>query len=87
MLVSNGNNGVRVERMKLVSPKNLMGVINILTEAITKLCETEKKYMFYLPIAIAHAVLDKGKKTIGSECRERSDCVELKRLPNLKGVI
>ncbi|ESW30218.1 hypothetical protein PHAVU_002G134600 [Phaseolus vulgaris] len=84
MSVSNGNNGLRVERGKLVAPKTLREVIKILTEAITKLCETEKKYMFYLPIAIAHAVLDKGKKTIGSECRERSDCVELKDSQILK---
>ncbi|KAK7367017.1 hypothetical protein VNO80_09023 [Phaseolus coccineus] len=42
------------------------------------LCYTERRHMFNLPRAIAHAVLDKGKKTIGSECRERSDCVEVK---------
>ncbi|KAL9328477.1 hypothetical protein ACSQ67_003480 [Phaseolus vulgaris] len=78
MSVSNGNNGLRFERGKLVAPNTLREVIIMLADAITKLCETEKKYMFYLPIAIAHAVLDKGKKTIGRECRERSDCVEVK---------
>ncbi|KAK7367018.1 hypothetical protein VNO80_09025 [Phaseolus coccineus] len=48
------------------------------------LCYTERRHMFNLPRAIAHAVLDKGKKTIGSECRERSDCVEVKGSQILK---
>ncbi|KAL9316435.1 hypothetical protein ACSQ67_017436 [Phaseolus vulgaris] len=78
MTMSNGNNGVRVERRALEAPKNLMEVIFILAEAIMLLCYTERRHMFNLPRAIAHAVLDKGKKTIGSECCERSDCVEVK---------
>ncbi|KAL9276495.1 hypothetical protein ACSQ67_025967 [Phaseolus vulgaris] len=84
MSASNGNNGVRVERRELAAPKNLMEVIIILAEAIMLFCYTERRHMFNLPRAIAHAVLDKGKKTIGSECRERSDCVELKGSQILK---
>ncbi|XP_068466538.1 uncharacterized protein [Phaseolus vulgaris] len=81
---SNGNNGVRVERRELAAPKNLMEVIIVLAEAIMLFCYTERRHMFNLPRVIAHAVLDKGKKTIGSECRERSDCVELKGSQILK---
>ncbi|KAL9328591.1 hypothetical protein ACSQ67_003594 [Phaseolus vulgaris] len=84
MSVSNRNNGVRVERRELAAPKNLMEVIIMLADAIMLLCYTERRHMFNLPRAIAHAVLDKGKKTIGSECRERSDCVELKGSQILK---
>ncbi|BAT99679.1 hypothetical protein VIGAN_10117800, partial [Vigna angularis var. angularis] len=50
----------------------------MLAEAILLFFNTERRYIFNLPRAIAHAVLDKGKKTIGSECRERSDCAEVK---------
>ncbi|KAK8472186.1 hypothetical protein PHAVU_002G134801 [Phaseolus vulgaris] len=84
MSVSNRNNGVRVERRELAAPENLMEVIIMLADAIMLLCYTERRYMFNLPRVIAHAVLDKGKKTIGSECRERSDCVELKDSQILK---
>ncbi|WVZ12327.1 hypothetical protein V8G54_016857 [Vigna mungo] len=84
MTVSNGNNCVRVERRALEAPKNLKQVIDILAEAMMLLCYTERRHIFNLPRAIAHAVLDKGKKTIGSECRERSDCAEVKGRQILK---
>ncbi|WVZ12326.1 hypothetical protein V8G54_016856 [Vigna mungo] len=84
MTVINGNNCVRIERRALEAPKNLMEVILILAEAIMLLCYTERRHIFNLPRAIAHAVLDKGKKTIGSECRERSDCAEVKGRQVLK---
>ncbi|CAJ1931035.1 unnamed protein product [Sphenostylis stenocarpa] len=48
------------------------------------LCYTERRYIFNLPRAIAHAVLDKDKKTVASECGERSDCAEVKDLEILK---
>ncbi|BAT99678.1 hypothetical protein VIGAN_10117700 [Vigna angularis var. angularis] len=84
MTVINGNNCVRIERRALEAPKNLMEVILILADAIMLLCYTERRYIFNLPRAIGHAVLDKDKKTIGSEFRERSDCAEVKGRQILK---
>ncbi|QCD90841.1 uncharacterized protein LOC114174688 [Vigna unguiculata] len=81
MTVRNGNNGVMVERRAVEAPKNLMEIITILAEAIKSLCHTD---IPNLHRAIVHAVLDKGKKRIGSECRERSDCVEVKDTQMLK---
>ncbi|KHN40420.1 Sn1-specific diacylglycerol lipase alpha [Glycine soja] len=55
-----------------------MEVVSILTEAIKSLGYKEKWHILNLPIAIASAVLDMGKKTVARECGERSDCVQLK---------
>ncbi|KOM45475.1 hypothetical protein LR48_Vigan06g078100 [Vigna angularis] len=68
----------KVERRPLQAPKNLLEVIFILAEAIALFYYTERRYILYLPRAIVHAVLDKDKKTIGSECRETGDCAEVK---------
>ncbi|XP_027915314.1 sn1-specific diacylglycerol lipase beta-like [Vigna unguiculata] len=73
----------RNEPRALKAPKNRMGDIPILAEAIM-LCYTQRRYIFNSPRAIAHAVLDKSNKTIGSECRERSDCAEVKGREILK---
>ncbi|WVZ12333.1 hypothetical protein V8G54_016863 [Vigna mungo] len=77
-MTNNRNYCASVERKPLEAPKNLMQAIKILAEAITLFFYTERRYIFNLPTAIAQAVLDKGKKTIESECRERSDCAEVK---------
>ncbi|BAT99677.1 hypothetical protein VIGAN_10117600 [Vigna angularis var. angularis] len=78
MATNNRNYCARVERRALEAPKNLMQAILILAEAIMLFFYTERCHIFNLHRAIAHAVLDKGKKTIESECRERSDCAEVK---------
>ncbi|KOM45479.1 hypothetical protein LR48_Vigan06g078500 [Vigna angularis] len=77
-MTNNRNYCASVERRALEAPKNLMQEILMLAEAILLFFNTERRYIFNLPRAIAHAVLDKGKKTIGSEFRERSDCAEVK---------
>ncbi|XP_047148331.1 uncharacterized protein LOC124820635 [Vigna umbellata] len=61
-----------------------MQAILILAEAIMLFFYTERCHIFNLHRAIAHAVLDKGKKTIETECRERSDCAEVKGRQILK---
>ncbi|KAG5067733.1 hypothetical protein JHK85_000110 [Glycine max] len=78
MEVKNEKKAPSVERRHIEAPKNLMEVVSILTEAIKSLGYKEKWHILNLPIAIASAVLDMGKKTVARECGERSDCVQLK---------
>ncbi|KAH1264130.1 Sn1-specific diacylglycerol lipase alpha [Glycine max] len=70
----------RLEQMQPEAPKNTMQVVFMLAEAMRYgYTETLGTWnLFDLPTAIIHAVTDKDKKTVASECDERSDCVQLK---------
>ncbi|XP_014521819.1 uncharacterized protein LOC106778372 [Vigna radiata var. radiata] len=70
----------KLEKRPAEAPKTSMDMVFTLAEAIRfGYAETLGKWnLLDLPRAIFYAIMEKGKKTVAIECKEREDCVELK---------
>ncbi|BAT99674.1 hypothetical protein VIGAN_10117300 [Vigna angularis var. angularis] len=70
----------KLEKRPAEAPKTSMDMVLTLAEAIRfGYAETLGKWSFLdLPRAILYTIMEKGKKTVAIECKERDDCVELK---------
>ncbi|XP_047148332.1 uncharacterized protein LOC124820636 [Vigna umbellata] len=70
----------KLEKRPAEAPKTSMDMVLTLAEAIRfGYAETLGKWNFLdLPRAILYTIMEKGKKTVAIECKERDDCVELK---------
>ncbi|BAT99675.1 hypothetical protein VIGAN_10117400 [Vigna angularis var. angularis] len=70
----------KLEKRPAEAPKTSMDMVFTLAEAIRfGYAETLGKWnLLDLPRAIFYGIMEKGKKTVAIECKERDDCVELK---------
>ncbi|XP_022631896.1 uncharacterized protein LOC111240492 [Vigna radiata var. radiata] len=72
----------KLEKRPAEAPKTSMDMVFTLAEAIRfGYAETLGKWdlsdLLDLPRAIIHGIMEKGKKTLAIECKERDDCVQL----------
>ncbi|ESW30220.1 hypothetical protein PHAVU_002G134700 [Phaseolus vulgaris] len=69
----------KLEKRPAEAPKTFMDMVLTLAEAMRfGYAETLGKWdLLDMPRAIVYAIMEKGKKTVAIECKERDDCVQL----------